>query len=384
MSGKVVEGKYAGANVNKMPDKNLLFIQTEDGNKIPLSKSNVISIDDITEQYVSNARKTIMVLWNDFETSVIQLGIYEHTTTVPVEEKISNSKVSTSGHSNTAKENNLTKRASNKDRASKTRGILIPAVISAGITTTILLSIFFVCLHIGVLQFSSKDLDDSYVKVNRAEQVAPISQTETVSRADTVLSKGNKTNGVEGHSENGSMLNGIFSVETIEWSYYSAQHYDLVVTNMTNETYFAKIAVYFHDSEGSIIGTENLALIGFGPGDCRYMEAENNDPFAYATYTLISAETDTSYASADSEVAVKHYSVNDKKVIIEMVNNGHHEIDSVVFSGLFYENGVPITKDIAIEYSVKPGETRITEVESTAGKPFTDYRLFLDAHYLAK
>ena len=90
MNGKVIEGKYAGANVNKVPDKNLLFIQTEDGNKIPLSKSNDISIDDITDQYVSNARKTIMVLWNDFETSIIQLGIYEHATTVPPEEKISN------------------------------------------------------------------------------------------------------------------------------------------------------------------------------------------------------------------------------------------------------------------------------------------------------
>lgn len=384
MIGKVIEGRYTGAVVNKFPDKQGFYIQTDDGTKVAVSKQNAISIDDVTKQYPSTAKRTIMVLWNDFETSIIQLGIYEHATTVPPEEKISNTQVSASGHSNTVKEKSAEKIASKKDREPKVRGILIPAVISAGITTTILLSIFFACLHIGILQFSSKDAEDSYVKVKRTESTMPISQVESEPRSDTVLPKGEKTNGVEDHSENGSILNGIFSIETVEWSYYSTQHYDLVVTNLTNETYFAKIAVYFHDNEGTIIGTENLALIGFGPGDCRYMEAENNDPFAYATYTLISAETDTSYASADSEVSVKHYSVNDKKVIIEMVNNGHHEIDSIVFSGLFYENGVPITKDIAVEYSVKPGETRITEVESTGGKAFTDYRLFLDAHYLAK
>lgn len=74
MIGKVIEGRYAGANVNKVPDKNILFIQTEDGTKIALSKSNVISIDDVTEQYPSGGQKVLMVMWNDFETSVIRLG----------------------------------------------------------------------------------------------------------------------------------------------------------------------------------------------------------------------------------------------------------------------------------------------------------------------
>ena len=74
MIGKVIEGRYAGANVNKLPDKNVLFIQTEDGTKIALSKSNAISIDDVTDQYPSYGRKVMMVMWNDFETSIIQLG----------------------------------------------------------------------------------------------------------------------------------------------------------------------------------------------------------------------------------------------------------------------------------------------------------------------
>ena len=74
MIGKVIEGRYAGARVNKIPEKNVLYVQTEDGSKIALSKTNVISIDDITDQYPSNGTKVLMVMWNDFETSIIQLG----------------------------------------------------------------------------------------------------------------------------------------------------------------------------------------------------------------------------------------------------------------------------------------------------------------------
>ena len=74
MIGKVIEGRYAGASVHKLPNKNVLYIQTEDGSKIALSKKNVISIDDVTDQYPSYVRKVMMVMWNDFETSIIQLG----------------------------------------------------------------------------------------------------------------------------------------------------------------------------------------------------------------------------------------------------------------------------------------------------------------------
>ena len=49
MIGKVIEGRYVGSGVYKLPEKNVLFIQAEDGTKIAISKNNVISIDDITE-----------------------------------------------------------------------------------------------------------------------------------------------------------------------------------------------------------------------------------------------------------------------------------------------------------------------------------------------
>ena len=74
MIGKVVEGRYLGSNICKLPDKNVLFIEAEDGEKIALSKKNAISIDDVTDQYPSYGSKVMMVMWNDFETSLFLLG----------------------------------------------------------------------------------------------------------------------------------------------------------------------------------------------------------------------------------------------------------------------------------------------------------------------
>lgn len=74
MIGKVIDGRYSGSGVYKLPEKNVLFIQTDDGEKIALSKQNVLSIDDVSEQYSYDGQKAMMVLWNDFETSIIQYG----------------------------------------------------------------------------------------------------------------------------------------------------------------------------------------------------------------------------------------------------------------------------------------------------------------------
>lgn len=74
MIGKVIEGRFTGAIVNKLPDKNTLYIQAEDGTKIALSKSNAISIDDVTDHYHSYGRKVMMVMWNNFEISIIRIG----------------------------------------------------------------------------------------------------------------------------------------------------------------------------------------------------------------------------------------------------------------------------------------------------------------------
>lgn len=77
MIGKVIEGRYTGASVNKLPDKNFLFIETEDGERIALSKKNIVSITDVTDQYPSYGKKVMMVMWNDYEMSIYQIGYSE-------------------------------------------------------------------------------------------------------------------------------------------------------------------------------------------------------------------------------------------------------------------------------------------------------------------
>lgn len=74
MIGQVIEGQYQGSNVYRYPEKNVLYIQTEEGKRITLSKQNVISIENISDQYPDVQGRVLMVLWNDFETSILQLG----------------------------------------------------------------------------------------------------------------------------------------------------------------------------------------------------------------------------------------------------------------------------------------------------------------------
>ena len=74
MIGKVIEGRFAGAGIHRLPEKNMLYIETESGERIPLSKKNALSVTDASEKYPANGCRFLCVTWNDQETSVIQLG----------------------------------------------------------------------------------------------------------------------------------------------------------------------------------------------------------------------------------------------------------------------------------------------------------------------
>lgn len=74
MIGKIIEGRYVGSEVHKHPERNVLYIQTQEGQKVALSKNNIISMDDVSSQYPSVGSKTMMVIWNDFEISILQFG----------------------------------------------------------------------------------------------------------------------------------------------------------------------------------------------------------------------------------------------------------------------------------------------------------------------
>lgn len=74
MIGKIIEGRYVGSEVHKHPERNVLYIQTQEGQKVALSKNNIISMDDVSSQYPLVGSKTMMVMWNDFEISILQFG----------------------------------------------------------------------------------------------------------------------------------------------------------------------------------------------------------------------------------------------------------------------------------------------------------------------
>lgn len=155
MIGKVIEGRYEGASINKHPDNNVLFIQTEDGTKVALSKKNTISIDDVTEQYPSAAKKTIMVLWDNFETSIIQLGIVEQpkATQIPHVEKTASNPIPQRvprNHSHT-EEKNPTITVETKAKQN-----WFPIIIASCIPTIVLSLVFVICLKTGVIQFASQ------------------------------------------------------------------------------------------------------------------------------------------------------------------------------------------------------------------------------------
>ena len=155
MIGTVIEGRYVGASVNKLSDRNILYIQTEDGTKVTFSKNNTISIDDVTEQYPSTAKKTIMVLWNNFETSIIQLGIVEQSkaTQVPHTEKASPSPIpqrAPRNHSHT-EDNKPTITTGTKPKQN-----WLPIIVASCIPTIVLSLVFAICLKTGVLQFASQ------------------------------------------------------------------------------------------------------------------------------------------------------------------------------------------------------------------------------------
>lgn len=148
MIGKVIEGRYAGASVNKLSGKNVLCIQSEDGTEVDLSKNNVISIDDVTDQYPSYGEKIMMILWNDFETSIVMFTPIHSRQDTYTELSIFPTTV---------------KKETKSKRSFKTTKKLwfLTATVLAVTLATILLPHFFVMLH-GQISGHSNPSNENY------------------------------------------------------------------------------------------------------------------------------------------------------------------------------------------------------------------------------
>lgn len=157
MIGKVAEGRYEGNYVHSFSDKRGLYIQTENGEKIAISKTNAISIDDVTKQYPSTAKRTIMVLWNDFETSIIQLVIQDQPQSTPNLHAESIPKPTSSAPKQPISKQPAVKKDVPKTIAeSKPKQNWLPIIIASCVPTILLLLVFTICLSTGILQFSTQ------------------------------------------------------------------------------------------------------------------------------------------------------------------------------------------------------------------------------------
>lgn len=144
MIGKVIEGRYIGSGVYKLPDKNVLFIQAEDGTKIAISKSNAISIDDVSDQYHSYGKKVMMVMWNDFETSLIQIGMLSNVQGSTTKARSTTEDTDNSFHTTLKNEDKNHTQALPNTRKRKNKFIIIIALV------------LILCLSIGFTFISKK------------------------------------------------------------------------------------------------------------------------------------------------------------------------------------------------------------------------------------
>ena len=74
MIGFVLSGRYEGGRLHRHSGSNMLLIETHSGEQVVINRENTISIEDVTEVYSDNGERTLMVIWNDFETSLIRFG----------------------------------------------------------------------------------------------------------------------------------------------------------------------------------------------------------------------------------------------------------------------------------------------------------------------
>lgn len=145
MVGRVVDGLYKDCEVHKLPDRNVLFIVTKDAKRIAINKENVVSIEDVTAEYSTSGKKTLMIMWSNFETSVIQFG-------TPSAQPASSEKVSNS-QPKPVPQNLPSEKRPEAGRGTKSNKKKVPLPVWIGVVILLIL-----CVAAAVFMFK-KDAD---------------------------------------------------------------------------------------------------------------------------------------------------------------------------------------------------------------------------------
>lgn len=174
----------------------------------------------------------------------------------------------------------------------------------------------------------------------------------------------------------------LLDIEAVQWhqhfinaDYY---HYDLIVTNNSQQLVEAQFTIKFFDASGNVIGVSNVSTEALSAGASHFLTARNESPFDHAEVSVTSAYVDDRYNGGMENVVCNDYAVNGEKVIFEVTNNGDAAVAFVYAYVLFY-NGNEVV-DCGQAYAIdadnelKPGATLIAEVSTN--KSFTSYRIF--------
>lgn len=151
MVGKVIEGRYFGCSVYNSLENKKLYIKSENSEIVLISKNNAVFIDDVSTMYYSDNGKAIMVMWNDFETSIIQLR------TTCLNDEVSNDFCVKSNKSTAIPNDFLVSSRKHKTKASnKKKGGCFGAIISL-VVIIILILITRISINKKANDFSNKE-----------------------------------------------------------------------------------------------------------------------------------------------------------------------------------------------------------------------------------
>ena len=174
----------------------------------------------------------------------------------------------------------------------------------------------------------------------------------------------------------------LLDIETVQWHKHFINadhyHYDLIVTNNSQQMIEAQFTIKFFDASGNVIGVSNVSTEALNAGASHFIPASNESPFDHAEVSVMSVKVDDRYNGGMENVACNDYAVNGEKVIFEVTNNGNAAVQFISAYVLFYNGNevVDCNQAYAIDADneLKPGATLLSEVSTN--KSFTSYRIF--------
>lgn len=137
----------------------------------------------------------------------------------------------------------------------------------------------------------------------------------------------------------------------------------LVLKNNSTYTVSPRVQISFKDKDGKVVGSKDRSEYAFGPGNEIVFIFRNSEPFESYEY-IISAEEEKYFDECVSNLECT-YSMTDKKVIVQVKNNGNEKAQFVEYTVLFKKDGKVVRTGSGScmdgDCEIKPGMTEMDE-----------------------